>query len=57
MTRQCATKRDKFLIKSFYDEIVQRGLKSFWNNAYLESLGSNKSEFFHLGSNLERDSN
>ena len=25
--------------------------------AYLEFLGSNKSEFFCLGSNLERDSN
>ncbi|RVX02090.1 hypothetical protein CK203_025331 [Vitis vinifera] len=37
--------------------INREGFKIFLDNAYLEFLGSNKSEFFRLGSRMERDSN
>ena len=47
-----ATMGGKFSVKSFYDGMVQRGFKTFLINDYSEFLGSNKSEFFHLGSNV-----
>ena len=52
-----ATKGGKFSIKSFQYGMVQKGFTVFLGSAYLEFLDSKKNEFFHLGSNIERDSN
>lgn len=47
-----ATMGGKFSVKSIYDGMVQRGFKTFLINDCSEFLGSNKSEFFNLGSNV-----
>ena len=55
-----ATKGGWFLVKSFYDGMVQRGsgrFRFFPYKDYLEFLGLNKSEFLCLRSNLEGDFN
>lgn len=47
-----AVKGGNFLVKSFYFKMFQGRLEG---GCYLEFMGSKKSKFFCLGSNLERD--